>query len=250
MGKLTDVDLITKGGTQFVQTADGLKEVVVATAADLVNLPGLSEGVYLVGTGSTGAGEAFVGLGCFYGALMLTGALNTKVPHPNWKPDGMVEMSDAESEKHMIAKHNVDHVAALRTPQFYLLWTAVMGNAVAGMALISSAKTMVGEVFGVAMPAIVTAGFCTSYVAALSASNATGRIGWSMASDYLGRKNTYGLFALGIPLVLCTPILTDMVSTGGGGRLLTVGGLPGTLVLFSGGTMLLVSFYGGASIWF
>jgi hypothetical protein len=243
LGSHTDVNLIIENGVQYAQTAEGLMEVVVATSADLVNFPGLSEGVYLVGTGSTGAGEAFITLGVCYGALMSLGALGARVPAPGWTPPGYVPLTDEEAETKMISTHNVDHHQALYTPQFYLLWTAVMGNAVAGMAVISNAKMMMGDVFGVALPAIVTGAFCTSYVAALSASNAAGRLGWSLSSDFLGRKQTYMLFALGIPIVLCIPSLTEVVATGGSEQL--VAGVSAPLLLFTGGTCLIVSFYGG-----
>ncbi|MDA9686913.1 hypothetical protein N9U05_00310, partial [bacterium] len=149
MGKLADVDLIIQNGIQYVEMGGQMKEVVVATAADLVNFPGLSEGVYLVGTGSTGAGEAFIGLGVAYGAMMSLGALGARVPAPGWAPPGYVPLTDEEAQKKMISSHNVDHHQALYTPQFYLLWVAVAGNAVAGMAVISNAKMMMGDVFGV-----------------------------------------------------------------------------------------------------
>ena len=44
------------------QTADGLQEVVVAAAKDVAHM-GLDEGVYLLGSGSTGAAETFLVLG-------------------------------------------------------------------------------------------------------------------------------------------------------------------------------------------
>lgn len=43
----------------------------------------------------------------------------------------------------------------------------------------------------------------------ISVANATGRFGWSSASDYLGRKNTFAtFFGLGMPFVLyAEPVL-------------------------------------------
>lgn len=61
----------------------------------------------------------------------------------------------------MITSNDVDHQTVLKTPQFYLLWTAVMGNAVAGMCLVSSAKMMMTDIFSTAMPAVVTSAFAT-----------------------------------------------------------------------------------------
>lgn len=70
----------------------------------------------------------------------------------------------------------------------------------------------------------------------MSASNAAGRLGWSTASDFLGRKNTYFLFGTGLPLAACAPLVTaSFVSN------------PDTvpLYVFCGGTMAMISFYGG-----
>jgi len=51
VGSLCETTLVTQEGRQFAEIAGQLKEVVVATAHDVAELPGLSEGVYLVGTG-------------------------------------------------------------------------------------------------------------------------------------------------------------------------------------------------------
>jgi hypothetical protein len=45
------------------------------------------------------------------------------------------------------------------------------------------------------------------------AGNMTGRLGWAAASDYLGRKSTYALFGLGIPICLAVPTLTATVAS-------------------------------------
>merc|ERR1712048_643510 len=97
---------------------------------------------------------------------------------------------------------------ALKTPQFWLMWSAVFGNAIAGVSIISCASTMMKDVFSSAMPALVTGGFATTYVMALSAANGGGRLGWAAFSDYLGRKNTYFLFGLTIPVALAIPQFT------------------------------------------
>ena len=51
---MTETALVTQEGRQFVEVAGNLQEVVVATARDVAELPGLQEGVYLVGTGDPG----------------------------------------------------------------------------------------------------------------------------------------------------------------------------------------------------
>jgi len=88
---------------------------------------------------------------------------------------------------------NVDHVTVLKTPQFYMLWAAVMGNACAGMAVLSTAKNLTTDIFATAYPAIVTGGFAASYVASLSGSNATGRRASSVDSINLSLTLTLTL---------------------------------------------------------
>lgn len=167
LGTVADVVIsLDESGMMLAETANGIKEVVVATAADLKSFPAdLAEGVYVTGTGSTGAPATFMTLAGVYGTSMLVGAAGNRAPRPDWKPEGWTPLIE---ESAMIAKHDVHHVTALSTPQFYLLWTAVMGNAVAGMTLLSAAKTTMGDVFGAALPAVVTGVFTTKSVHLLS----------------------------------------------------------------------------------
>lgn len=53
------VSTVIKEGKLFADTASGLVEAVSVTSAEMARLPyDLSEGLYAVGTGSTGAAEA------------------------------------------------------------------------------------------------------------------------------------------------------------------------------------------------
>ena len=244
LGPVDELALVTDAGKRFVETQGGLREVVVATARDVAAFSGdLPPGVYEVGTGDTGARNTFLTLAALHTASMLVGAAGQRVPAPGWTPPGYVEpqaeagqASGGSPNAAIAATGNVDPDEALRTPQFYMLWAAVAGNAIAGVSVISCAKTLMTDCFSTALPGVVTAGFAATYVAALSGANMMGRFGWSFASDFLGRKNTYGLFSLGIPTVLALPALTSWVSTDAS---------LAPLVLFYGGTWLVVSFYGG-----
>ena len=133
----------------------------------------------------------------------------------------------------MVTNNNVHHNTAMRTPQFYLVWAAVAGNAIAGVTVMTAAKTLISDfgkalrrscfplrigtvhrikrlrVPGAVVPSIVTGGFAASYVAALSGVNMLGRFGWAAASDFLGRKTTYAVFGLGIPILAALPSITD-----------------------------------------
>ncbi len=247
LGSVDSVQMLTENGTRFAMLPDGSRtEVVVASARDVAQLHAeLPAGVYEVGTGDSGVRNTFLALAALHTTSMLTGAAGQRVPPAGWTPpaldNGAPEASSSVVEQPkqadaLAASGNVDPDQALRTPQFYLLWAAVAGNAIAGVSVISCAKTLMTDCFSTALPAIVTAGFAASYVAALSGANMAGRFGWSFASDFLGRKNTYYMFAAGIPTVLALPALTQWAAT-------TPGLAP--LVLFYGGTWLVVSFYGG-----
>ena len=267
LGSTGDVALITDAGKQFAaDTAGVLREVVVATSTDVGALPGdLADGVYVVGTGNTGAADAMRTLGASYLALMTAGAFAQRVPWDGYKPEGYDEQDYSTSSSssspssgaadtgvgsghpgltpsgqlRLDSRYAVDADAVLRTPQFYLLWLAVVGNACGGLAVLSSAKTIMGEVFAGAYPAIVTGTFTTAFVAALSAANAGGRLAWAIGSDWLGRKNTYFVFGLAAPFCFAVPYVTGSLGEA------AAAGSVAPLYVFSGGTMFVVSCYAG-----
>eukprot|EP00494_Astrolonche_serrata_P012646 UN12750 len=71
------------------------------------------------------------------------------------------------------------------------------------MGVVSIAKTMMTDIFGGALPHIVTGAFASTYVILISASNLGGRLVWASVSDVIGRKNLFTLFTvLGTPLFL------------------------------------------------
>ena len=47
-----------------------------------------------------------------------------------------------------VAQEYVPLDTVVKLPQFYLLWLGIMGNAMAGVAIISCAKTIMSEIFG------------------------------------------------------------------------------------------------------
>ena len=153
-----------------------------------------------------------------------------------WVPDGWTPPEEVQDGSHIRTARSIGPERAVRTPQFPLFWVSVFGNAVAGVSVISCAKTLMNDTFGTALPAVVGGGFAASYVAALSAANMLGRLGWASASDWLGRKNTYTLFGVGIPLCIGIPYLTSWVAN-------NPSVMP--LILFYGSTWVIVSFYGG-----
>ena len=249
LGSSSDVSIVTEGGKRFVEIAGEMNEVVVATAAEVAKLPGeLAEGVYVVGTGSTGVAETFLVLGTLHFAAMMTGTLLQRVPRDDWQPEGWVDdKADAsgakkdESDDGSTSQTQVTAAVpvqnAMKTPQFWLMWFGVFGNAIAGVSVMACAKNIIGDVFANAFPAIITAGFMSGYIASLSAANGGGRFAWAAVSDFIGRKSTTMVFGLTIPVALGLPYLTTMVTEGSGGTL--------PLTLFYGGSVFAISLYGG-----
>jgi hypothetical protein len=62
--------------------------------------------------------------------------------------------------------------------------------------LFSVAKSMMSEIFSPTLPALVTAGFASAYVLALSAGNLGGRLLWAAVADKIGRRATFHVFTL------------------------------------------------------
>jgi len=240
LGPLDSVPVVTEAGRRFVELEGELKEVVVATAKELLALPveGLSEGVYLVGTGNCGAAATFLTLGVVYGVVISAAAMAIRIPSADWKPQGWDPNGVQASKRSLISSNHVHIDNAAKTPQFWMLWAAIGCNITAGISVIGCATTMIKDIFGAALPHIADSTFCANYVAAIAVFSIIGRIGWGTASDYLGRKNTFGLFfCLGMPLYLTIPFAANAVSTNPSAT---------PLVLFYCSTMVIFSMYGGA----
>mmetsp|Transcript_7622 Transcript_7622/g.19541 ORF Transcript_7622/g.19541 Transcript_7622/m.19541 type:complete len:483 (-) Transcript_7622:20-1468(-) len=179
------------------------REVVVATAAQAAK-SGLGEGVYLVGTGSTGAGPAFATLGAMYGTTAAVASRYCQLPPDGWKPKGFISDETSTAGLSM----GLTKSQAMGTTSSKLLWLSVFGQATGGLALISSSKIMMADIWATQLPDLVTPAFATTYVTVVGAATAGGRLGWAIASDTLGRKPTYLLFASAIPIMGGAPFLT------------------------------------------
>lgn len=223
------VALITEGGRRFVETAAGKVEVVIATAEQAAALPGGGEaGVYVIGTGNTGAASTFMTLGIIYFCVMMFAAFQYRVPKEGWKPEGW---EPAPAKGGMVTTNNVHIDQAIKTPQFWLLWIVLCFNVTAGIGVIGVAKTMINEIFGDLV--LVTAAFAGTYVLMISVFNMVGRFFWASTSDFIGRKNTYHcFFIIGTILYLAIP---SFASSGGATA----------LIGFYIATMIIFTMYGG-----
>ncbi len=239
LGNVDQVELVTEAGRRFVEVTGELREVVVVGASDVASMivPG-PEGVYVVGTGSIGVAQTFFVIGLIYFVVMMIAAFSYRIPAPGWKPAGWTPPDAAHRAKRMISNNEVHIDEALKTRQFYQLWIVLCFNVTAGIGVLSVARTMMTEIFGTTLPAIVDGAFAATYVVMISAFNMVGRFFWASISDFLGRKTTYWIFfALGIALYLSIPYSARQVS---------VSPAVVWLVYFYAATMIIFTMYGGA----
>ena len=238
LGGLDQVTLVTEAGRRFADVAGDLREVVVVGAGDVANMVVAGpEGIYLVGTGTVGVAQTFFVIGLIYFVVMMIAAFSYRIPAPGWQPVGWTPPDEAHRIKKMISANDVHIDEALKTRQFYQLWIVLCFNVTAGIGVLSVARTMMTEIFGTTLPAIVDGAFAATYVVMISVFNMVGRFFWASSSDFLGRKTTYWIFfALGIALYLSIPYSAQQVS---------VSPAAVWLVYFYAATMLIFTMYGG-----
>ena len=137
-------------------------------------------------------------MGAIYFCFRMCGACLGRVPPEGWLPAGYVP----QTGNAMITPHNLDATAALRTPQFWLLWVVLCMNVTAGIGILEQASPMIQEMFKGRVSVDAAAGF----VGLLSLFNMGGRFFWSSTSDWIGRKPTYMIFfGLGFVLYVFLP---------------------------------------------
>lgn len=235
VGPVSQVSTVSEQGKLFTKIGSELKEVVIANKAELAALPyKLQEGVYLVGSGSTGAAQTLGVCGAMYLCLMVGAAFAIRKPAAGYLPAGYTPPADNAAGG---ASHNVNVDTVMKTPQFWALASMFFFVATGGIGLFSVAKPMMTEVFSGSLPTLVTASFATTYVLMLSAGNLFGRLGWAAFSDKFGRRTTFHLFTVGsVPLYIAVPFCVSALVAD-----------PSTLPLyvFCVSTVLAISFMGG-----
>lgn len=123
----------------------------------------------------------FLTLGCIYLVIMLPSALYLEPPKET--------KTTAQVKARFLGK-NVSLKEAMHKKMFYVLWLYLYINITCGISLLSVASPMMQEIAGMsAMSAAVVVGI-------IGIINGLGRLGWSAASDYLGRANTFIAFFL------------------------------------------------------
>jgi MFS family permease len=169
----------------------------------------------------------FVTLGLAYLVVMLFGAWLIKVPADDWKPEGF-DPASVKSQR-LVTTASVSAANAIRTPQFWLLWTVLFCNVTAGIGILEQAAPMIQDFFRSDGGSSVDPAAAAGFVGLLSICNMAGRFVWSSTSDVIGRKPIY-LGYLGIGMVLYAALALA-------GSSATV-----LFVLLAG---VIISFYGG-----
>jgi MFS family permease len=165
---------------------------------------------------------AFLTLAAIYFVAMMAGAFTVRVPADGWQPEGWSPPERSKSS--LISAGNVTATNAIKTPQFWMLWTVLFCNVTAGIAILEQAAPMIQDFFS-----SVTAAAAAGFVGVLSLCNMTGRFVWSSTSDFVGRKRMYMVY-LGVGA-----ILYFLLATAGTASI-------ALFVLFTG---IILSFYGG-----
>ncbi len=190
---------------------------------------------------SVGVWQTFVVLSAIYLVAMLAGAFSYRVPPSAWRPNGST--GRINQSKPLVTDRNVHVNEALRTPQFWLLWSLLCLNVSAGIGVIGMASPMLQEVFGGELigtsqrlselgdaqrAQVATIG--AAFAGLLSLFNIAGRLMWASFSDVIGRKVTYTIFfVLGIALYVSVPFA----------------GEAGYVALFVGIFCVILTMYGG-----
>ena len=160
-------------------------------------------------TTSVASGDAvaklFLTLAVLYLLFMMFGAFLVRVPAADWKPRGFDPSS--VKKKALVTTENVSANNAIRTPQFWLLWTVLFCNVTAGIGILEQASPMIQDFFRTGDGSLVAASAAAGFVGVLSLFNMAGRFVWSSTSDYIGRKPIYMVY-LGVGIVLYIVLAT------------------------------------------
>ncbi len=170
-----------------------------------------------------GIAPTFLTLAAIYFVLMMFGVFTVRIPAEDWKPSDAIALRVSRSVKVPTGMTARD---AVRTREFWLLWTMLCMNVTAGIGVLGQASAMIQEMF----PGRITVQQAASFVVLLSLANLIGRFVWSSLSDLIGRRATYAtFFLLGAALYATIPTV----------------GRSGSIALFVAAYALILSMYGG-----
>ena len=129
---------------------------------------------------SVGVLRTFAILGAAYFVAVTGGALFMRNPPAGYRPPGW---TPGTTPHHGARSYTL--AEAMRSWQWYGLWTLLFLNTTAGIAVISQAAPMFQEITG------ISAARAASIVGIISIANGAGRLLWAWLSDSIGRRSAF-----------------------------------------------------------
>lgn len=131
---------------------------------------------------AVGISNTYFILGISYFVLMFLGASYIAPP----KAEGSLNVSKYDTTSKALAQMSARQ--AVKTKNFWMLWSMHLINVTAGLMMISVASPMAQEVVGLSVAGAAT------MVGLMGLFNGGGRLIWAAASDYIGRQNVFIIF--------------------------------------------------------
>ena len=131
---------------------------------------------------SVGVLQTFAILGVAYFLAVTGGALFMRNPPDGYRPAGWTP-TDTQQQQRAARSYTLHE--ALRSRQWYGLWTLLFLNTTAGIAVISQAAPMFQEITS------ISAARAASVVGVISIANGAGRLLWAWLSDLVGRRPVF-----------------------------------------------------------
>lgn len=147
-----------------------------------------------------GISSTYFILGASYFTFMMLGALYIAPPIE----EGALTVQKYATKGRALAQMSARQ--AVRTRQFWMLWSMHLINVTAGLMMISVASPMAQEVVGLSVAGAAT------MVGLMGLFNGGGRLIWAAASDYMGRHNVFVIFFV-IQLIafMTLPVTTNII---------------------------------------
>lgn len=239
VGGLDEVKITLGEHGERVALVDGTPcEVIVATSKDLMAsgfASTLEEGVFVLGTGSSGACESMVGLGAAVFVLLQLAAWGYRLPNTKSGRYESKEQAPADDTDGLTVAE------ATRTPNFPLLFIGSVGVCMTGLPFIQLGKFMANDLFGTALSAqAATIAMGVPFMTSMTNMGARGA--WGPVADKFGTDKSMMLFGASVPALMLFPYATGLVNSDVDTALLLFrASAVGSVAVFAGAPVLLPS---------
>lgn len=166
-----------------------------------------------------GVWETFLILAMMHWGVMIAGTLGYRLPPPGWKPPEPKPGPTSRGRALALIEDHVHPDIAVRTGQFWLLWTVLALNTTAGIGILGMASPLLQEAFGGQLIGVnasfeqlspaqlsITGAVAAGFVGLLCLFNTVGRLLWVPLSEFIGRQGTFLVFFLvGLTLYASIP---------------------------------------------